>query len=194
MDENTVADAENQTTTPDGVTESKVSHEDVLKELESLKAERAKDEELIKKLRKFEKENKARAEAESKAKEEALKEQDQYKELYEQLIGKMKEQKVESALDSVLGEMKAKSTKTVKALVDKSQIQFDGEEVNTKALKELVNGLKKEHSVLFEEDAPVAPSVKKAGESDPVGGFEKEIRAAKSQKEIESVMRKYGKI
>lgn len=193
MSDQTSADAENkEVVTPDGGEVQSTSNEGT-SELDTLKAELTKNQELIKKLRKYEKENLTRAEQEAKAKEEALAEQGKYKELYEELNGKLRNQTIESALDSVLTEAKVKSVKTVKALIDRSKIGFEGDQIDTKSLKGLVEELKKEHAILFEVEVP-APSVKRAGEADTTGGFEKELRAAKSQKELESVLRKYGKM
>lgn len=175
----------NESTTPDGTTS--------LNEVETLKAELAKNNELITKLRKFEKENKQRAEAEAKAKEQALAEQGQYKALYEELNNKLRTQAIDSVLDAELTLAGAKSLKTVKALVDKTQIEFEGDSPNGESIRGLIEGLKKEHAILFESQEPVVPSVKRAGDNEPVGGYEKEMRAAKTAKEIESVLKKYGK-
>jgi len=194
MSDQTSVDAEKEqvVNSPDGEqvgTASKEAKTDV----EALQAELAKNQELIKKLRKYEKENLARAEQEAKAKEDALKEQGRYKELYEELNGKLRKQTIEQALESALTDAKAKSTKTVKALINISDIEFDGDQINTKALKAKIEEVKKEHSILFEAEA-AAPSVKRAGENDPIGGYEKELRAAKTAKELNAVLRKYGKI
>lgn len=192
MSDQISADAENKVVeSPDGENNGSEQSE-VSTEIETLKAELAKNQELIKKLRKFEKENLTRAEQEAKAKEEALKEQGKYKELYEELTGKMRSQKVDSAIEAALVESKAKSNKTVKALIDKSQIEFDGEEVNANSLKNLIAGLKKEHSVLF--DVETAASVKRAGEAENISGYEKEVRGAKTTAELQKILRKYGKL
>lgn len=194
------ADAENKTddvTTPEGTTATPASTatpEEIQQKLEQLTEELNKKEELLKKVRKFEKENKDAA-------ERALAEQGKFKELYEaevqkraELEGRMKDSAINSALNEALKDSGAASIATVMKLIDRNKIGFDGEKVDTDSIKVLIKELKTSDPVLFAEQPKPVPPVRKAGEGDVVGGFEKEIRAAKTQKQIEDVMRKYGKL
>lgn len=159
-----------------------------------LEAELVKKEELLKKVRKFEKENKEAA-------EKALADQGKFKELYEaevnrrsELEGKIKATVLNSAITDALKDSGAVSITTVMKLIDKDKIGFDGEKVDADSIKTLIKELKSTDPVLFQDATKPVPPVKKAGEGDVVGGFEKEIRAATTQKQIEQVMRKFGKL
>lgn len=168
--------------------------EQIQARLDDLQAELVKKEELLKKVRKFEKENKDAA-------EKALAEQGKFKELYEQevqrrseLEGKMKDSAITSAINDALKDSGAISTTTVAKLLDKSKIGFEDGVVDIKSVQALISELKTSDPVLFQQQQTQVPPTKKAAEGDPVGGFEKEIRAATTQKQIEAVMRKYGKL
>lgn len=185
----------NTTSTPEGEQANKPSFEELQKQLNDMKAEKAKDAELLKKLRKFEKENKERAEQE-------MVEKGKYKELYEKVISERQTEKLNGAIEKALKESGVKALDTALALIDKSQIQVEDGEINEKSLAALVRETKKKHAILFEQEseakaetkaAPVAPSVKRATEGSPVGGYEAEMRNARTQKEINAVLAKYQK-
>lgn len=169
--------------------------EEVLAKLMVLESEKASNDELLKKLRKFEKENKSKAEQEAISKGE-------YKTLYEEQTAKLadleakgRDRVIISALHDALKDSGAKSISTAMKLIDKSQIKLDGDLVDAKSISKLVKELKESDPTVFEEETKiVAPSVKRSTEGNPVSGFEKEMRACRTQKEIESVMRKHGKI
>lgn len=181
--------------TPEGTkTETSTDVKTAEERLAALEAELTKKEELLKKVRKFEKENKEAA-------EKALAEQGKFKELYEQEVnrrtemeGKMKASAINAAIQEALKESGAVSVTTVSKLIDREQIGFDGDVVDAASIKAQISALKTSDPVLFTEPAKPVPPVKKAGEGDVVGGFEKEIRAATTQKQIEAVMRRYGKL
>lgn len=193
----TVVDAANVAkggNTPEGEQQKELSP--VEKELAELKAEKVKDAELLKKLRKFEKENKDAA-------DKALLESGKFKELYEaeklareSIEGKVKSQTLDSALKAELANVKAKAPDTVLKLLDKSAIQWnDDGSVDTKSIQKALKDLQKSDPILFEEEVTTeTPAVKRAGEGDVVGGYEKEIRSCKTAREIETVLRKYGKM
>lgn len=182
-----------ETQTPEGeTTETKTPTAE--ERLAAVEAELVKKEELLNKVRKFEKENKEAA-------AKALAEQGKFKELYDaelnkrtELEGKIKAGVVDSAIQEALKDSNAKSISTVMKLIDRNKIVFDGDAVDTKSIQSLIKELKTSDPVLFGDEAKPAPAVKKAGEGDVIGGFEKEIKAATTQKQIESVMRKYGKL
>ena len=105
---------------------------------------------------------------------------------------KIRNKLVDTALEAALKEAKAKSISTVMKLINRDDIKLENDEVDAKSVAAVIEKLRKEDSVLFDEVE--TPSVKRAAEGAVTGGYEKEIRAAKSQKEIEEVMRRYGKM
>lgn len=183
----------------------KVTLEEAVKKLADYEAEATKNADLLKKLRKFERENKEKAE------KEAI-EAGKYKELYEAAATKLtdfetkaKTQVIDAALKDALTEAKAKSLSTVMKLVDRSKVALnDDGSVDPKSLTELIKGLKTSDPILFSGEATdtsgaevrkvVVPPLHKVGEGAANGGYEKEVRAAKTTQQIETVMRKYGKL
>jgi hypothetical protein len=156
---------------------------DNTEDLTGLRSKLAEQEKLIEKLRRHEKES-------------LKKEQDALTRANE-LEGKWRDRLVNGALEAALGD--AINLKTALKLVDKSAIKVDGDAVDAESIKTLVEALRTESPELFktpveDKKEPQAPSVKRAGEGDPIGGYEKEIRAAKTAKEVEAVLRKYGKM
>lgn len=171
-------------------------------ELEATRAELAKNADLLAKVRKFEKENKEAA-------EKALKEQGKFKELFEEehgkrqsLESKLKDKLIGDVLTQTLAEAKAKDVKTAMKLVDKSKIVVGEDfEVDVSTVKLVVADLVKSDPVLFGVDEEVNTDkkkenvdVKRVAETSTISSYEKEIRTAKSMKEIEAVMKKYGKM
>ena len=104
----------------------------------------------------------------------------------------IKTKAVKGALEKALTEAKAKSIPTVMKLINLDEVGYENDEVDTKSIEAVIAKLRKEDSVLFDEVE--TPSVKRAAEGAVAGGFEKEIRSAKTHKEIEEVMRRYGKM
>jgi len=176
--------------------------EQIAAENKALKAEAEKNGELLKKLRKFEKENKERAD------KEAL-ESGKYKELYEAAqakIGeadtKLKARLVDEKLKEVLAAEKTKSVSTVMKLIDRSKIEFDDDgEVNVRSITSLVKSIKETDSILFDDTTttPAAPNLKRATEGDVMGGYEKELAAIttntrNASQAIYNIMKKYNKV
>lgn len=167
--------------------------------LARLEAELTQTQELLSKVRRFEKENKTAAQKAAEAKE-ALEKQlqaevDKRTALEERVRGKA----VDSALEKALVEAKVKAPATALKLLDKSKVGFENDEVDAKTVAALIDELKKSDPILFEAEGeepanPRHPPVKKAQEGETVGGYEKEIAAATSAREIEAVLRKYGKM
>lgn len=104
---------------------------------------------------------------------------------------KIRNRVIDAALDAALKEAKAKSVSTVMKLINRDEIQFEGDEVDAKSVTSIIEKLRKEDAVLF--DAVETPSVARAAEGAAIGSFEKEIRAAKTQQEILNIMKRYGK-
>lgn len=193
---------------PEAVEASKVTDvaTEVVKQptVEELVALRAKDAELIEKLRKFEKENKGLAEKAKREADAALAEQGKYKELYEAQVEKLtaletkaRNSLVDAALDAALKEAKAKSASTVKKLIDRTAISVEDDAVDAASIAAQIEALKISDPVLFIQERqadPAANPVKRAGEGDPIGGYEKELRACKTPQQINAVLAKYGKV
>lgn len=177
--------------------------------LVELQSQLEKQNKLVEKLRANEKHNQQLAkEAGAKNLEEALrnitngynKEVDEWKSKYEQvttqfttLKEQVQTQQINNVLKDVLSKHNVKDINTTMKIVDKQQIQWNDQgEVDISSIETLVEGLKSSDPILF--DIPKVPSAQPAGEGTNVGGFEKELSACRSQKEIEAVMRKYGKL
>ena len=109
-----------------------------------------------------------------------------------QLEMKIRTRLIDSALEAALKEAKAKSVSTVMKLINRDEIKVEGDEVDTKSIEAIISKIRAEDPILFDEVQ--TPSVKRASEGAPLAGFEAEIRKAKTQKEIEQVMRRYGKM
>jgi vacuolar-type H+-ATPase subunit I/STV1 len=202
-EENKVADATEELKSADAQVAAPVEQtaEQVIAENKALKAEAEKNSELLKKLRKFEKENKDRADKEAV-------ESGRYKELYEAADAKIKETEsklrtraADEKLKELLTAEKAKSLSTVMKLIDRSKIEFDEDgEVNVKSLAALVKSVKETDSILFDgAETPVAPNLKRATEGDVTGGYEKELAALPANTRdistaIYKIMKKYNKV
>lgn len=143
-----------------------------------------------------------------------------FKEQYEKLLGEfettktelgtlkegIKQEKLTSALSTALEAAGAKSINTVMKLIDKSKLQFDEQgNVSSEAIIEAIKEVQASDPILFGEVDPkkestqnglgfLDPGVKRASEASTEGAYEKELRAAKTQNEIQAVMRKYGLI
>lgn len=108
------------------------------------------------------------------------------------LEAKIRNDLVDAALKSALAESKAKSISTVMKLINRDEIKVENDTVDAESLSALITKLKSEDPILFE--AVEAPEPKRSAEGATTGGFQKELSACKSQKEIEAVLRKYGKM
>ena len=148
------------------------------------------------KLRQFETEQTQREQS-------LLAEQGQFKELYEKSLADnltlktgLKNKAVDSAIKDILSNSGARSVDTVAKLVDKSKIVIGDEDfmVDTTSIQSQIDELRKTDPILFGiGEGANLPPVKRPTDGTPTAGYEQEMRAAKSQKEIESVMKKYGK-
>ena len=108
----------------------------------------------------------------------------------------LQQEKVNATLQSAIEQAGAKSVGTVLKLIDKSKVELD-EQGNVKAesLTALIEEVKTSDPILFgNETTFIDPGVKRAGDTSSEGIFDKEIKACKTQKEIEEVLRKYGKM
>lgn len=148
------------------------------------------------KLRRYEEEQATREAA-------LLAEQGKFKELYEastqrlsEIEGTLKQRAVDTSLRDAVSKSGARSVDTVAKLVDKSKIAV-GEDytVNLADIESQIQELKKTDPILFGLGGDVnLPPVRRPSGGDTSSGFEQEMRAAKSQADIVSVMKKYGKI
>lgn len=178
----------------------KVSLDEALKKLAEYEADASKNKELLSKLRRYEAENKAKAE------KEAI-EAGKYKELYDSATKKLNDietkfrnQAVDAALMGALATAKAKSTSTVLKLVDRAAVTVNEDgSVDPKSVEAVIQGLMKSDPILFETESTdtevrkvEVPKLHKAGEGNSKGGYNVEVRAAKTPAQIEAVMRKYG--
>ena len=175
--------------------------EEATKRITELEEASTKNEELLKKLRKFEKENAAAAEANKLAADKALVEQGKYKELYEAehnlrktAEDKIKSKELDSAIMAILKDSEAKSSSTVMKLIDRDKITFENDVVDTKSIEKIINELKLSDPILFGKEPKPQPDVKKAGEGDVTSSYLKELKACTTQKQIETVMKKFGKL
>lgn len=168
---------------------------DAVAKLKEVEAELAQKSELVKQLRKYEKSQK-------EAKETALKEQNEWKTLYEEASSKLsqyeqqlKDNSIQNAIDKIAAKSGAKSVQTLSKLIDKTRVVVNEDNsVDESSIESLIAELQKTDSILFELPSVQTPDLKKATEDTSVLSFETELRKATSQKELEAVMKKYGKI
>jgi len=170
--------------------------EEALSKLAELEEKYNHNSDPLKKVRKYEKSNKQAA-------EQALLEQSKYKELYEtvneranRLQQQIRTQSVNQTLDGILKEEGADAPNTIKKLIDYSKIEVDDDgNIDIKSIDDQIKALKKSDPILFKKEKPTAPPVKRATDGTPTNGYEQELKAAvaaKSQKQVEAVMRKYN--
>ena len=171
--------------------------EDAMKEIERLssinKEVIASRDETKTKLRAFE------TEAEEKARL-ILEEQGKYKEMFEASEAKriavetaVRTREVDATLKAELEKVGALSVDTVKKLINKSVFEFNEDgSIKVDSVKDQIKELMKSDPVLFGTEK--APDVKRAGDGENVSTFETELRKAKTQKEIQAVLTKYGKV
>lgn len=177
-------------------------------ELQDLKIKLEKQTQLVEKLRQQEKHNQGIAkEVGAKNLEDALralqsgygKEVDEWKTKFETLNSEysnlkenVKSRELDSVLKDVLTKSNVKDINTTLKVIDKTKVQWteDGQ-VDATSLEVIVNELKTTDPILFNEVQ--IPDVKTAGQGTPIGGFEKEITACKTQKEIEAVLKKFNR-
>lgn len=148
------------------------------------------------KLRKYEEEHQQREQA-------LLTEQGKFKELYEattsqleSLKGALKNTAIDSSLKDTLAKAGVRSVDTVIKLIDKSKIGINDDNiVDITSIQSQLDELKKTDPILFGVgEGTHLPPVKRPSGGDTTSGFEQEMRAAKTQGDILSVMKKYGKI
>jgi len=182
--------------------ETEVAVEDTEAKIAELTNQLAKQQEILDKARKGEKFQKNQREADVK-KVQSLYEAEKAR--ADALEQKIRTQATDAVLRQVLSEQGAKAVDTAMKLVDRSAIKFgeDGS-VDGESIKAVVSGLKQTDSILFDitqtetttTTAPVkqsTPPTVRATESDKVLGFAAEIQSAKTQSELQAVLKKYGK-
>ena len=103
-------------------------------------------------------------------------------------------EKVNAILQTAIEKAGAKSVGTVLKLIDKSKVEFDEQgQVSTDSIENLVKAVQESDPILFGAEL-IDPGVKRAGDTSSEGIFDKEIKACKTQQEVENVLRKYGKM
>lgn len=182
--------------------ETEVNVETVEAKIAELSAQLAKQQEIVEKARKGEKFQKAQREADVK-KVQSLYEAEKAR--ADALEQKFKNQASDTVLRQALSEQGAKAVDTAMKLVDRSSIKFnDDGTVDVESVKTIVTNLKTSDSILFDANQtepqqvvlakPSTPPTVRATESDKVMGFSAEIQAAKTQTELQAVLKKYGKV
>lgn len=167
------------------------SHQKLLKEKKSL-AER---------LAAFEAEAKKREESELTAKQEYKKlyesqksQTDEWKGKYENLDGTVAESvKLRAFLDKAPGKIE----KQYWGLIDLSNIPMDPEtrEPDEAAVEKAVKDFEKKYARVIEKsNGATLPDDAAMGTGGKLVGFKAELKAAKTQAELDAVMKKYGKV
>lgn len=106
----------------------------------------------------------------------------------------IKQEKVVANLQSAIEKAGAKSVSTVMKLIDKSKVELDETGfVKEDSIAPLIAALKESDPILFGE-AFIDPGVKRVSDASTEGSYEREIKSCKTQKEIDAVLRKYGKL
>jgi hypothetical protein len=167
------------------------------------------------KLRKLEETAGSAAELQKKF-EDLLAEKTKLAEQFEAATGELtsvkesvKQKEMNSVMSTALEAAGAKSISTVMKLVDKSKLQFDDKgQVSAESVIAAIEEVRSSDPILFGDltdpkdaatDAQTGkvnlyPGVRRAGEASAEDAYTKEIKAAKSHTQIESIMRKYGKM
>lgn len=133
--------------------------------------------------------------------DELLAEKSKLVEEFEGYKSKIKAEKLDTVLSTALKDAGSKSVSAALKLLDRSAIEFgDDDSVNLDSIKKAIESLKQSEPVLFAEvekkDEPNKPGIQPkpaAQKDDNKTSYEQEIRAAKSIKDIEAIMKKYGK-
>lgn len=167
---------------------------DPVTKLKEIQEELEKKSELVKQLRKYERQQK-------EEKEKLLKEQGNFKELYESTLEKFNSLKgqlvntnINLAIEEVAKSSGVKSISTLNKIIDKTAINIDENgNVDINSVKDLIKGLQTSDPLLFELADVKTPSVKKANEDTAISSYEVDLRKAKTPQEIEAVLKKYGK-
>lgn len=166
-----------------------------------LEAQIAKQQEIVEKARKGEKYQKTRGDSEVKriqVQYEAVKAR------ADALEQKIKTTAADTSLRAVLQESGAKAVDTALKLIDRNALKFgDDGSVDVESVKAVVESLKGSDPFLFEAaqqavqdqaKKPTAPAAKRSTEADAIAGFDAEIKASKTAAELQTVLRKYGKL
>lgn len=175
--------------------ESTTDNNDINNQLKLVQEELDSKKELIKQLRKYERTQK-------EEKEKLLQEQGNFKTLYEEAIEKLgqyenqiKDANIAKAIEEAAKDSGVKSLTTLNKLIDKSKIEFDESgKVDIKSVKDIIKALQKTDSILFELPDVNTPSVKRANEDTNIASYETDLRKAKTNQELQAVLKKYGKI
>jgi Phage minor structural protein GP20 len=195
---------------PDGAPEAVPTPEPKFKTIEEalaayadLESRSIKDAETLKKVRGFEKQQKANADA-------LLKEQGKWKEVAEAAEKKLAAYETEKRQagysDILKGELAKSGAKAVNSafkLIDKDTLVFDEDgNVDKRSMAKAIRDLQKSDADLFtevdssdEEPVKPVPSVKRVVEGAKVSGYESELAeavAARDQKKLNAVLKKYG--
>lgn len=133
--------------------------------------------------------------------DDLLTEKSKLVEEFEGYKGKVKSERLDSHLSTALKDAGVKSLTAALKLLDRSVIEFgDDDSVKPDSIKKAIESLKQAEPVLFgetetkdEKPKPGVPQKPAIQKSDDKSSYEAEIRAAKSIKEIEAIMKKYGK-
>ena len=133
--------------------------------------------------------------------DDLLSEKSKLVEEFEGYKSKVKAEKLDSHLSTALKDAGAKSVTAALKLLDRSGIEFgDDDSVKPDSIKKAIESLKEAEPVLFEETEtkdekgkPTVPPKPAAQSEGNKTSYEQEIRAAKSIKDIEAIMKKYGK-
>lgn len=106
----------------------------------------------------------------------------------------IKQEKISGTLQSAIEKAGALSVNTVMKLIDKSKVEFDDTgNVKDESITSLITSLKESDPVLFGEQF-IDPGVKRASDASTEGAYEREIKSCRTQREIDAVLRKYGKL
>jgi hypothetical protein len=175
---------------------TEVNVADVEARIAELQAQIAKQSEIVEKARKGEKYQKTKADSEVKRIQAQY---DAVKARADALEEQIRTTAANASLREVLKDNGAKAVDTALKLIDRSALVYgDDGSVDAKSVEAAVKGLMESDSFLFETQSEQAqtsksPSAIRATETDKISGFQAEVKAATSAKDLEAVLRKYGK-
>lgn len=164
--------------------------ESLMAELEAAKAEAAKKETILERARKGEKYAK-RSKEELAAKLAELEEGGDWKAKYEEIVAQSNASALNSAVLTACGDTVIDPKAFAKFVVDSQRVKVVDGVVDTKSLEAAIAAIKEEYPAQIK--VVDIPEPKRSGENTPQSGFEKEMRAAKTNNEILAVLAKYHK-
>ncbi len=174
--------------------------EELTKSVALLAAEVASQKDLITKLREHEKTSLKEADEERTLRKGVEGEFDTFKTEQKALLEeKFRVVAVDAAVDVALQKANVHNVETAKRLLDRTDIDLKDGKANSKIITERINKLQETDPYLFktkedESTKPTPPKARRPGEGggNEISGFQRDLAACKTTKEIQKLLRKHN--